>query len=703
MANIRDIFTKVGKTTNKQKRKINRVRYQSYEKLAKLERQGIIKKQGLSNFVNGYLVHNYNTIKGKVYHDPPEIFFDIPEVYLYDSIVRRAVDLVVTFATINSFRLESRSAKYLKVINTEIKDIFNNSDTTLNLIIKNILYDLVLYSNTFIHKIRDNSEKLVEINGKKVGRIIGLEVLSPLNIGMVTEKDGSISTYYLLYKQKRVKNIPIEDIVHIVMGPTHSSLWAFPHLVPVIDDLQILRRVEEDIYTLIFQHIVPLYHLSYKSELLDEEDVQPQINEMYSKIEDKLSQGALITTDRWTVEVPDRGQARIADITKYLEYFKQRVYVGLGISAISFGESQSANRATGNIVSKNIVNMAKTYMNTLKIYFDNFILRELQIQNKIEITKLSDPESVELYVPEIDVEWKQSIENHGLLLFQGNAITSAELRKDYLGKLPLTNTEIWDTYAYKFTLPGQALLSRDETIQSYLQSQQMPKNQFGAKEAPGKKADSNQIESTEEYLYFVDNTNPRAKEFLTSLGAYDLIASLKIGIETNFDGLMQNDPKAYNDISLYINALMVSYASKAIKRGIQDIIEEHLIDEEHLIKASEIFKLIKRNLMVDINSSIENIRQIMLDDDKYPTFVDKEKKIMFNMEVLGRTTLVRVYCSTKLYMFKKIGVKKAKVKFLISKDTEKIEYDLGKKNVELEPWKWHPNAVRDIGKINHSK
>lgn len=183
MANIRDIFTKVGKTTNKQKRNINRIRYQSFAKIAKLERQEIIKNQGLSNFVNGYLTHRSSTLKGKIYHNPPEIFFDIPEVYLYDSIVRRAVDLVVTFATINSFRLESRSAKYLKVINMDIKEIFNNSDITLNLIIKNILYDLVLYSNTFIHKIRDNSEKLVEINGKKLVRLLDWKYYLLLMLG----------------------------------------------------------------------------------------------------------------------------------------------------------------------------------------------------------------------------------------------------------------------------------------------------------------------------------------------------------------------------------------------------------------------------------------------------------------------------------------------------------------------------------------
>jgi len=654
--------------------------------------------------------NSYNREKKWFIHYPPKGLVDVPYMYYNDSIIRRATDMVVETALINGVGLSSRNKKYLEAVKKELEHICDNSDTVFEVFFKNILTHVATFNNVFIRKLRvptDDASKIY-VDGKPVDKIAGIEIITPTNIAIVTDKKGNVLFYHPVREvrvgEERVSyvvdydtKIPKEDIIHIKFGGISTLMWAIPSLLAVMDDVVLLRRIEEDVYNLLFQHIVPLYHLQLSTEGMDILEAEAQVDKMYDTVEDKVSHGALITTDAWTLKVIDQGNSRIPNVIEYLEYFKTRVYTGLGLSAISFGEAATANRATGTIVARNLVMIAKSLLNTVKLYLDHFLLKEILIQTKMVKKEINDENKVEIYIPEIDIEWRQSIENHGLMLLQANGITIDEFRKEYLGKLPYSDDDLWKTYTYMFKLPQSVSIARDESLSEFLQTQQMPRNQYGGKEAPGRKAD----EITLEELKFQDVLNDEARKFLDSLNVYHAASVFKGIVLPLMDDVLAGNNTSYSKVKTALKHYLIAYSSVVIKKAIHDVVTEYEGKNPKVDKLThaDVLKLLKNKLFSVIDESVKNIREVVNDDEKYQTFVDKERRILLNMEILARTELVRVYCATKLYAYNMMGYNKAKIEFIIDNidhSGEKTVISLKDKHYVLTPWKWHPNAVRDV-------
>jgi len=656
-------------------------------------------KNSRSNVVSYFKNKRFVDEQGREYyiHYPPSFFADIESTYFHDSIVRRAVDSILSYIFLNGIGLVSSSSKYLAKTTDYFKSLFELTQDPFENLSYKVLTDLILYSNAFVHKIRGKDDSSVYINGKKVKEIIGIECISPFSLGIVTDGNGNVIKYIDITNKDTVY-IPVEDIVHLKYYPNSKFLWSVPYMLPVLDDLVVLRRLEEDIYAYIFQHIVPLFHLKYNSEAASEDETRAQISEMELKIEEKLSTGALITTDRWSIEVPDKGASNLNDVYDYLEYFKQRVQMGLGLSALDFGETGTSNRATSQIVSKNIVRLAKTYSNFYTLYMNEFVMKEI-------ITYLFGSKSkdvdVRIYIPEIDIEWKHMNENHGLVLYQNSAITLDEYRSNYLNLPTMSSDSLNRTYFYLFKLPTAIATSRDETVEGYLSTLNMPTNQYGTKESAGLKAD--EVSSLED-LIFMDSIKPNVKNYLNDIYVNKLSTLLHLFIDKEFVNFEHGIGAVYERMSEYMNSVVFSYAYKCIDKAIKDTfdmygnnIEDVQKNDPYFIKIEDIMKYLRNNIFNDIQNSIFHAKQVMHDDKTYPTFVDKENRLKFNLEVFARTTMVRVYCAAKLLVLKRLGYEKCKIKFLLENtENESDNIDMEDKHFYLIPWKWHPNAVRDI-------
>lgn len=139
-----------------------------------------------------------------------------------------------------------------------------------------------------------------------------------------------------------------ENVIHFAINKKDGLKFGTPTVIPVIEDIKALRKIEENIELLVYQHLFPLFHYKIGSD-----DMPAGINE---KGEDEVdvaryqvrmmpSEGGLVTSHRHEIKlIGAENQSLRAE--GYLEHFKKRVLSGLGVSAVDMGEGECYDEHT---------------------------------------------------------------------------------------------------------------------------------------------------------------------------------------------------------------------------------------------------------------------------------------------------------------------------------------------------------------------
>lgn len=231
-------------------------------------------------------------------------------------------------------------------------------------------------------------------------------------------------------ESKKVEFVP-DDIIHMTFNRKEGFIFGTPSTVPVIDDIRALRKIEENVELLIYQHLFPLFHYKIGSDEHPAgytEDGQQEISVAKQEVRDMPAEGGIITDHRHDIKLLGmEGRALRAD--GYLEYFKKRVLAGLGISAVDIGEGNTANRATADNMSRNLVDSVKDIQVVLESLFNEMIINELLLEADFsDLDPLDEKNKVSLKFKEIDVDAKIKKDNHYADLFNKNAISHDEMR-----------------------------------------------------------------------------------------------------------------------------------------------------------------------------------------------------------------------------------------------------------------------------------
>ena len=138
-------------------------------------------------------------------------------------------------------------------------------------------------------------------------------------------------------------------------------------------------------------------------------------------------------------------EGRSLRIEGYLEYFKKRVFAGLGISGVDMGEGDTANRATAQTLSKGAVLDIEALQKRMKTFIEYYIFDELLREGPFDITRLTQADRVEIKFGVIDKEERTKLENQVIQLFSNKLIDETEARK-MLGLPPMDEDQRSGTY-----------------------------------------------------------------------------------------------------------------------------------------------------------------------------------------------------------------------------------------------------------------
>jgi hypothetical protein len=198
-----------------------------------------------------------------------------------------------------------------------------------------------------------------------------------------------------------------------------------------LDDIRALRKIEENVELLIYQHLFPLFQ--YKVGTAEApagitETGQREIDVVRQEIQFMPSEGGIVTPERHEIStVGVEGRALRAEA--YLEYFKKRVISGLGISAVDLGEGSTSNRSTADNMSRNLIDSVKNVQQIMESFVNQYIFNELLLESTFGDDVLNEENIVKLKFKEIDVDSQIKKETHLADQFSKDMITHDEGRR----------------------------------------------------------------------------------------------------------------------------------------------------------------------------------------------------------------------------------------------------------------------------------
>jgi hypothetical protein len=127
----------------------------------------------------------------------------------------------------------------------------------------------------------------------------------------------------------------------------------------------------------------------------------------------------------------------------YLDHFKERVFIGLGMSAIDFGVGDGSGRATGEVLSESLKESVMSYQDTFQTFISECIIAELLYESGKYRAPYLIPEKDKVYLEfnDLDIATKIKIESHELnKMTQG--LQSVNETRTSSGLRPMSESEI---------------------------------------------------------------------------------------------------------------------------------------------------------------------------------------------------------------------------------------------------------------------
>lgn len=298
---------------------------------------------------------------------------------------------------------------------------------------------LFKYANAFIVKARGDlsdyfPDKLSPMTGDMP--VVGYYLIPTEQVRIFRDKHNKPKSYRqqtdpLTYMPLEGNPVWTADkVIHLHLDRKTGRAFGTPFLINVLDDVIALRQIEEDIQNLVHRELFPLY--KYKIGTAEQPAEPEEIQQAAIEIENLRAEGGLILPFRHDVEVIG-SQGASLDASQYLNHFKERVAIGLGVAPHHLGMSlNGGNRSVTERLDVALYDRIKQYQKLFSEMIRLNVFNELlfeggfdPITNPLE-TGVSD--RCYFKFKEIDVDTQVKKENHIVQKFINNLITLDEAR-----------------------------------------------------------------------------------------------------------------------------------------------------------------------------------------------------------------------------------------------------------------------------------
>ncbi len=223
---------------------------------------------------------------------------------------------------------------------------------------------------------------------------------------------------------------PAEDVIHLYLDRKPGRAFGTPFVEAALDDVVSLRKLEEDILNLSHRELFPLYLYKVGSDTMPPKE--GELDEAVSAIEMLKEEGGLVAPGNHSIEVLG-AEGSSLDVDSYLNHFKERVAIGLGVSSHHLGMAEgTSNRSVTERLDLALYDKIKNYQsyfeNAFRLFIFNPMLEEGGFQPTGNLGNAASPDTCYFDFREIDIDTLIKKENHYTDQFVKNAISWEELR-----------------------------------------------------------------------------------------------------------------------------------------------------------------------------------------------------------------------------------------------------------------------------------
>lgn len=402
---------------------------------------------------------NHNYVRDQ-FIEPP---WNIPEIVAaidVESYVREALDKKHGLAFKEGYYIGGREVKAVEYLKARYMAMEHLTESPMRQLKGQLLLDLFVWGNAFLVKKRDVALSpgmswvsprwgiMKPIAGMYYAPARTMWPKLDKTTGQIVAWKQNLTTGYTS-RGNNGNEWSARDVVHFKFH--HRGLGGVPELLPVLSDIQVLRRIEEDVTLLIMKYLFPFLHVkigsdAFPAKMLREPDgsggALSEIDWLKSVIENADPSEGIVTDHR--VEIETVGVKNTAmDVEPYLKYFQARVFSGLGMSPIDFGMPDTANRSTGETISRNTLDTVRRYQSDFQWQWNWYVDRELLMEEE-QHRKALQTESWETYAglrwPDPDIDMRIKKDNYYTDMFTKSVITLNETR-DSMGRGAMSEEE----------------------------------------------------------------------------------------------------------------------------------------------------------------------------------------------------------------------------------------------------------------------
>lgn len=355
----------------------------------------------------------------------------------------------------------------------EIQKVLKKSSITWNSLIQTILKEIHIYGNSIIRKYRVNKkiDRLLHDDPLFYKVVIDSETLLPesyireprtrprawsedtysankLHFGVYPQFMQSdylgrrthtdIGYYGSLFTGTGTKaeTIPASDICHIKYMVEKNAPFSMPPAMPVLNDIEDMRILEENLVYLGWQFGHPILVATVDCTNLTRDEAETEIARVRDAIDNMESNGYIVATNRLKIELKYPNGSGVP-IDAFINHFSRRISKNMDTAALLMGDGGEAGRQAGEAIEASSNDIIWMTCNIVAEKLQEEIIRELwkNISSE-EVPELP----VKIRLVEIDRKRFTAYVNQ-LTNFVNTYIIPGSRLLDRIGEKPLTEAE----------------------------------------------------------------------------------------------------------------------------------------------------------------------------------------------------------------------------------------------------------------------
>lgn len=598
---------------------------------------------------------------------------------------------------------------------------------TTNQLIERIGANIIQYNNCVVLKVRDfkssNGFKRKVFGRKKaIDPVAGYFIAPMPTLQVKSDDDGHVTGWrqYVANSKNRYREFSSDNTIHIHRNKEEGFAIAMPQCWPVLADIDALRHMEENIEMLVHQTLFPVIHYRVGTDERPARNNPNGINEVdevAERVKHMPPEGIYVTSERHEIRmIGSEGRALRAE--SYLLHFKKRVFAGLAMSSVDFGEGDSSNRSTAETMSSSLVDEIKSIQSILEEFFNHEIINELLLEAGRDIDITDPDQRVYLVFKEIDMDSKIKKENHITQKWIQNLISIDEARIEM-------GYEVMDEETWKRT--HHSMITMSEQLLSMAANPQSP-GAYAASTHPDVPLSSSDINKA------VSTAKQLGKASQAGLGTSAASKSRRNGTVSNRNrpqnqhGTKMGSAKSLKDCFIFDNEIrdmkydlnyyysngkvspamgVISFYKDTIKekvlRDIRDSFNQEInrygnfVNNESILLAKKETELVANYYVSKLFRDIENICRKNKDLSAITDAIDS---IAYRLDFIRTTEKMRAKNWARIQVLKLIGKTEYKIKVSDNTTNEekqkaKLTYDVKQATIDSIP-PFHVNCSAEI-------